>query len=55
MVHSSGKSNGKVDALTRRPVDIPEGDKRLKILDEVVLKPLKLPKQLHLLAGSPPP
>jgi len=50
-----GKSNGKADALTRRPGDLPEGgDERLKNMEQVVLKPQNLPKELHSLADSPP-
>jgi len=50
-----GKSNGKADALTRRPGYHPEGgDERFEIVEQVVPKPQNLPKQLHLLADSPP-
>jgi hypothetical protein len=39
--------NGKADALTRRPGDLPEGpDERLKNMEQVVLKPHNLPEQL---------
>jgi len=50
-----GKSNGKGDALTRRPGDLPEGgDERLKHMKQMVLKPQNLPEQLRLLADCPP-
>jgi len=49
------KSNGKVDALTRRLGDLPEGgDEYLKNMDQVVLKPQNLPEQLCLLVDHPP-
>jgi len=55
IVYRPGKSHGKADALTRRPGDLPEGgDERLKNMEQVVLKPQNLRKQLHLLADSPP-
>ena len=55
IVYRPGKSNGKADALTRRPGDLPEGgDERLKNMEQVVLKPQNLPKELRLLADSPP-
>ena len=55
IVYRPGKSNGKADALTRRPGDLPEGgDKRLKNMEQAVLKPQNIPEQLHLLADSPP-
>jgi len=55
IVYRPGKSNGKADALTRRPGDLPEGgDERLKNMAQVVLKPQNLPKELRLLADSPP-
>jgi len=39
----------------RRPGDLPEGgDKRLNNMEQVVLKPQNLPKQLRLLADSLP-
>jgi hypothetical protein len=48
-----GKSNGKADALTRRPGDLPEGgDERLKTMEQVVLKPENLPEQLRILAND---
>ena len=54
-VYRPGKSNGKADALTRRPGDLPEGgDERLKNMEQVVLKPQNLPKELCLLADSLP-
>ena len=54
IVYRPGKSNGKADALTRRPGDLPEGgDERLKNMEQVVLKPRNLPKQLCLSADSP--
>ena len=40
IVYRPGKSNGKADALTRRPGDLPErGDERLKNREQVVPKP----------------
>jgi hypothetical protein len=54
-VHRPGKSNGKADALTSRPGDLPEGrDERLKNMGQVVLKLQNIPKELLLLADSPP-
>jgi hypothetical protein len=48
-----GKSNGKADALTRRPRDLPEGgDERLKTMEQVVIKPQNLPEQLQILAND---
>jgi hypothetical protein len=39
IVYQPGTSNGKVDALTRRPGGLPEeGDERLKNLGQAVLK-----------------
>jgi len=55
IVYRPGKANGKADALTRRPGDLPEGvDERLENMEQVVLKPQNLPEQLRLLADSPP-
>jgi len=55
IVYRPGKSNGKSDASTSRLGDLPEaGDERLKNVEQVVLKPQHLPKQLRLLADSPP-
>jgi len=55
IVYRPGKSNGKADAWTRRPEDLPErGDERLKSMEQVVLKPQNLPKELRLLVDSPP-
>jgi len=54
IVYRPGKSNGKADALTRRPGDLPEGgDERLENMEQVVLKPQNQPEQLRLLADSP--
>jgi hypothetical protein len=54
IVYRPGKSNGKADALTRRLGDLPDGgDERLKNMEQVVLKPQNLPKELRLLADSP--
>jgi len=54
IVSRPGKSNGKADALTRRPGDLPEvGDERLKTMEQVVLKPENLPEQLRILANNP--
>ena len=51
IVYLPVKSNWYVDALTRRPGDLPEGrDERLKNMEQVVLKPQNLPEQLNLLA-----
>jgi hypothetical protein len=53
IVYRPGKSNGKADALTRRPGDQPEeGDERLKTMEQVVLKPENLPEQLRILAND---
>jgi len=55
IVYRPGKSNGKADALMRRPGDLPEGgDERLKDVEQVHLKPQNPPEQLCLLAESPP-
>ena len=55
IVYRPGKSNGKADALTRRPGDLPEkGDERIENMEQVVLKPQNLPKRLRLLADSLP-
>jgi len=55
IVYRPGRSNGKADALTRRPGDLPEGgDERLNNMEQVVLKPQNVPEQLHLLEDSPP-
>ena len=55
MIYRPGKSNGKADALTRRPGDLPEGgDGRLKNMEQVVLKSQNQPEQLRLLADNPP-
>jgi len=53
IVYCPGKSNGKADALRRRPGDLPEGgDERLKTMEQVVLKPENLPEQLRILAND---
>jgi hypothetical protein len=53
IVYRPGKSNGKADALTRRPGDQPEGgDEGLKTMEQVVLKPQYLPEQLQILAND---
>jgi len=53
IVYRPGKSNGKADALTRRPGDLPGGgDERLKTMEQVVLKPENLPEQLQILAND---
>jgi len=55
IVYRPGKSNGKADALTRRPGDLPEGgDERLKNMEQVVLKPHNLPEQLRISANEIP-
>jgi len=55
IVYRPGKSNGKADALTRRPGDLPEGgDERLKNMKQVVLKPYNLPEQLRISANDMP-
>jgi hypothetical protein len=55
IVYRPGKSNGKADALTRRPGDLPEGgDERLKNMEQVVLKPHNLPEQLKISANAMP-
>jgi len=46
IVYKPGKSNGKVDVLTRMPGDLPEWvDERLKNMEQVVIKFQNLPKQ----------
>jgi hypothetical protein len=53
IVYRPRKSNGKVDALTGRPGDLPEGgDERLKTMEQVVLKPENLLEQLRVLASD---
>jgi hypothetical protein len=53
IVYQPGKSNGKADALTRSPGDLPEGgDERLKTMAQLVLKPENLPEQLRILASD---
>jgi hypothetical protein len=53
IVYRPGISNGKADALKRRPGDLPEGgDERLKTMEQVVLKPENLPEQLRILAND---
>jgi hypothetical protein len=53
IVYRPGKCNGKADALTRRPGDLPEGgDERLKTMEQVVLKPENLPEQLRILVND---
>jgi len=55
IVYRPWKSNGKADALTWRPGDLPEeGNERLKNMEQVVLKPQNLPETLRLLADSLP-
>jgi len=55
IVYRLGKSNGKADALTRRPGDLPErGDERLKNMEHVVLKAHNLPQQLRISANEIP-
>jgi len=55
IVYRPGKSNGKADALTRRPGDLPEGgDERLNNMEQVGLKPHNLPKQLRISANDMP-
>jgi len=47
-VYRQGKSNGKADALTCRPGNLPAGgDKGLKNMEQVVLQLLNIPEQLH--------
>jgi hypothetical protein len=46
IVYRPGKSDGMVHVLTRRPGVLPEGgDKRLKMMEQVVLKPENLSEQ----------
>jgi len=53
IVYRPGRSNGKADALTRRPGDLPEGgDERLKSMEQVVLKLHNLPEQLQIWASD---
>jgi len=47
--------NGKADALTRRPGDLPEGgDERLNNMEQVVLKPHNLLEQFRIVANGIP-
>jgi hypothetical protein len=47
--------NGKADALTRRPGDLPERvDERLKNMEQVVQKSHNLPEQLRISANDMP-
>jgi hypothetical protein len=53
IIYRPGKSNGKADALTRRPGVLPEGgDERLKNMEHVVLKPHNRPEQLRISAND---
>jgi len=53
IIYRPGKANGKVDALTRRSGDFPEGgDERLSNMEQVVLKPHNLPGQWRILANG---
>jgi len=55
IVYRPGKSNGNMDASTRRPGDLPEGgDESSKSMEQVVVKPQNLSEHLHLLADSLP-
>ena len=55
IVYTPGIFDGKADALTRRPGDLPEGvDDRLENMEQAVLTLQNLPEQLCLLADSPP-
>jgi hypothetical protein len=55
IVYRPGKLNGKADALTRRPGDLPEeGDERLKNMEQVVLKPHNLLEELRIAANERP-
>jgi len=55
IVYRPGKSNGKADALTRRPGDLPKvRDERLKNMEQVVLKAQNVLKELCLMVNSPP-
>jgi hypothetical protein len=55
IVYRPWKSNGKADALTRRPGDLPEGgDERLKSMEQVVLKPHNLLEELRISANDMP-
>ena len=53
IVYQPAKSNGKADALTKSPGDLPEGgDERSKTMEQVVLKPEYLPEQLRILGND---
>jgi hypothetical protein len=53
LVYRPGKSNGKADALTRKPGDLTEGgDERLKNMEQVVSKPDNVPEQLRISANN---
>jgi len=54
-VYKPGQLNGKVDASTRMPGDLPEGeDETVEKKEQVVLKPQNVPEQLRLLVDSTP-
>ena len=47
IVYRPGKAGGKPDSLTRRSEDLPKGgDERLQHMEQTVLKPKNLPKEL---------
>ena len=47
IVYHPGKAGGKPDSLTRRSVDLPKGgDERLQHMEQTILKPKNLPKEL---------
>ena len=50
IVYYPGKAGGKPDALTRQSEELPdERDERLQHMEQTVLKPKNLPKELHTL------
>jgi len=54
MIYRPGKSKGKADAVTRRPGDLLQGgDGKLKNMEQAVLKPQNLLKQMGLWADRP--
>ena len=48
IVYHPGKTGGKSESLTRRSEDLSkEGDENLQHMEQTILKPKNLPKELH--------
>ena len=48
IVYRPGKAGAKPDSLTRRSQDLPNGgNERLRHMEQAILKPKHLPKELH--------